>query len=88
MSESLAPTWTTRTVDAIACALLKMSSEAAGLLPVAALLAFLSLPFGVRAARIALRTPADPKRMTQAFANVFGLHFTGGLLLAGSLLFA
>ncbi|HTO07859.1 MAG TPA: prenyltransferase [Myxococcota bacterium] len=61
---------------------------AGGLLPAAALLAFLSLPFGVRAARIALRTPADPKRMTQAFANVFGLHFTGGLLLAGSLLFA
>src|SRR5262249_36226578 len=48
----------------------------AGLLPAAALLAFLSLPFGVRAARIALRTPADPKLMTQAFASVFGLHFT------------
>lgn len=61
---------------------------AAGLLPAAALLAFLSLPFGVRAARIALRTPADPKQMTQAFASVFGLHFTGGLLLAGGLLFA
>jgi 1,4-dihydroxy-2-naphthoate octaprenyltransferase len=61
---------------------------AAGLLPPAALLAFLSLPFGVRAARIALRTPADPQLMTRAFANVFGLHFTGGLLLAGSLLFS
>jgi len=60
----------------------------AGLLPALALAAFLSLPFGVRASRIALNTPADPRRMTQAFANVFGLHFTGGLLLAGSLLLA
>src|SRR5262249_52235762 len=59
----------------------------AGLLPTAAIIAFLSLPFGVRAARIALRTPSDPKLMTQAFANVFGLHFTGGLLVAGGLFF-
>jgi 1,4-dihydroxy-2-naphthoate phytyltransferase len=59
-----------------------------GLLPVAALLSFLSLPFAVRASQTALRAPADPKRMTGAFASVFGLHFVSGLLLAGSLLFA
>jgi 1,4-dihydroxy-2-naphthoate phytyltransferase len=56
-------------------------------LPVTALVTFLSLPFAVRASRTALRTPSDPRSMTGAFANVFGLHFTGGLLLAGSLLF-
>lgn len=59
----------------------------AGLLPAAAWLFFLSLPFGVLASRTALRAPADARRMTQAFANVFGLHFTGGLLLAASLFF-
>jgi 1,4-dihydroxy-2-naphthoate phytyltransferase len=57
----------------------------AGWLPTGALLAFLALPFAVRAARIALRAPADPKLMTQAFASVFGLHFIGGLLLTGGL---
>jgi len=58
-----------------------------GLLPSAAWLFFLSAPFAVGASRIALRAPGDPRRMTQAFANVFGLHFTGGLLLAASLFF-
>jgi 1,4-dihydroxy-2-naphthoate octaprenyltransferase len=60
---------------------------ASGLLPAAAWLSFLSLPFAVRASQIALRAPADAKRMTGAFAAVFGLHFTGGLLLAASLFF-
>jgi 1,4-dihydroxy-2-naphthoate octaprenyltransferase len=60
---------------------------AVGLLPIAALLTFLSLPLAVRASQAALRTPADARRMTQAFASVFELHFTSGLLL-GSLLFA
>ena len=49
----------------------------AGLLPRAAWLFFLSLPFALRASRTALREPADAKRMTGAFANVFGLHFVG-----------
>ena len=60
----------------------------AGALPVWSALSFLSLPFAVQASRIALASPADPKRMTIAFANVFGLHFSAGLLLAGGLLFA
>jgi 1,4-dihydroxy-2-naphthoate octaprenyltransferase len=60
---------------------------AAGLLPSAAWFFFLSVPFAVGASRIALRSPGDARRMTQAFANVFGLHFTGGLLLAASLFF-
>ena len=63
------------------------SGVAAGLLPRAAWLFFLSLPFAVLASRAALRDASDPRRMTQAFASVFGLHFTGGLLLAASLLF-
>jgi 1,4-dihydroxy-2-naphthoate octaprenyltransferase len=58
-----------------------------GLLPSAAWLFFLSLPFAIGASRIALREPSDARRMTRAFANVFGLHFTGGLLLAASLFF-
>jgi len=60
----------------------------AGLLPRAAWLSFLSLPFAFLASRIALSSPADPRRMTQAFASVFGLHFTGGLLLAAGLFFS
>ncbi|MFI5315621.1 MAG: prenyltransferase, partial [Myxococcota bacterium] len=60
---------------------------AAGLLPPAAWLSFLSLPFALLASRTALTAASDPRRMTQAFANVFGLHFTGGLLLAASLFF-
>ena len=59
----------------------------AGMLPPAAWLFFLSLPFGVLASQIALRTPADARRMTQAFANVFLLHFSGGLALTASLFF-
>jgi len=59
-----------------------------GSLPAWSALSFLSLPFAVLASRTALASPADPKRMTAAFANVFGLHFTGGLLLAGGLLAA
>jgi 1,4-dihydroxy-2-naphthoate octaprenyltransferase len=60
---------------------------AEGLLPAAAWLFLLSLPFAVRASQTALRAPADARRMTQAFASVFGMHFTGGLLLAASLFF-
>jgi 1,4-dihydroxy-2-naphthoate phytyltransferase len=63
-------------------------SIAANALPAWTAIAFLSLPFAVVASRIALSTPGDPRRMTTAFASVFGLHFTGGLLLAGGLLFA
>jgi 1,4-dihydroxy-2-naphthoate octaprenyltransferase len=59
----------------------------AGLLPATAWLFCLSLPFAVLASRTALRDAGDPRRMTQAFASVFGLHFTGGLLLAASLFF-
>jgi 1,4-dihydroxy-2-naphthoate polyprenyltransferase len=59
-----------------------------GLLPRAAWWSFASLPFAAIASRIALSTPADPRRMTQAFASVFGLHFTGGLLLAAGLFFS
>jgi 1,4-dihydroxy-2-naphthoate phytyltransferase len=58
---------------------------AAGALPLAAGLAFLSLPLAWRASRLALSSPADPRRMTAAFATVLGLHFTSGLLLAGGL---
>jgi 1,4-dihydroxy-2-naphthoate octaprenyltransferase len=60
---------------------------ARGLLPASAWLFLLSLPFAVLASRTALREPSDARRMTQAFASVFGLHFTGGLLLAASLFF-
>ena len=60
---------------------------AVGLLPAAAWLFFLSVPFAVLASRTALTEASDPRRMTQAFASVFGLHFTGGLLLAASLFF-
>jgi 1,4-dihydroxy-2-naphthoate octaprenyltransferase len=58
-----------------------------GDLPRAAWLFFLSLPFAWAASRTALTAPGDPRAMTRAFASVFGLHFTGGLLLAGGLLF-
>lgn len=61
---------------------------ATGSLPGWTALSFLSLPFAVMASRIALASPADPKRMTAAFASVFGLHFSGGILLAGGLLLA
>ena len=60
----------------------------AGLLPRAAGLFFLSLPFALRASRTALREPADARRMTGAFANVFGFHFVGGVLLALGLFFS
>jgi 1,4-dihydroxy-2-naphthoate phytyltransferase len=59
----------------------------AGWLPATAWLFWLSLPFAVLASRTAWREANDPRRMTQAFASVFGLHFTGGLLLAASLFF-
>jgi 1,4-dihydroxy-2-naphthoate phytyltransferase len=59
-----------------------------GVLPTAAVWSFASLPFALIASRIALTAPADPRRMTQAFASVFGLHFTGGLLLAAGLFFS
>ncbi len=61
---------------------------AEGALPAWTAASFLSLPLAVKASRIALATPSDPKRMTTAFASVFGLHFSAGLLLAGGLLFA
>lgn len=61
---------------------------ATGALPGWVALSFLSLPFALLASRTALASPADPKRMTAAFASVFGLHFTGGILLAGGLLLA
>jgi len=61
---------------------------ATGQLPAAAAWSFVSLPFALIASRIALTAPGDPRRMTQAFASVFGLHFTGGLLLAAGLFFS
>jgi len=60
---------------------------ARGLLPAAAWLFFLSLPFALLASQTALRAPGDARRMTQVFANVFLVLFTGGLLLAASLYF-
>lgn len=61
---------------------------AAGMLPAWTLVFFLSAPFALSAARLALRRAHDARAMTKAFAQVLGLQVVGGLLLAGSLLLA
>lgn len=60
-------------------------SVALGVLPVATLLFLLTLPLAYAAVSSALSRSESPKAMARAVAQVLGVHFFGGLLLAGGL---
>ena len=59
-----------------------------GLLPVPAVLVLVSLPFALKASRIARTRAAEPKPMTAAFGQVMLVHLTAGGALSAALWWA